>query len=796
LEGRSATKPFTAWKDDWLEKDADGKWQFKALNHIEKLLAAAELYAKYQKVLKDEGMVDFNDQIVTVLAALDQHEELRLNLQERFQYIMIDEYQDTNRAQLQLAQHITDAAVHEGRPNILVVGDDDQAIYRFQGADMSNITAFEAAYKKPVIIPLTENYRSNEQVITPARSISTQIQLSLEKQKNISKDLGINTDLEGIGTALHEFKNDAEHYSWIASEIRRLLDEKPGCGKDIAVLARKRDQLDALVPYLHDQKIPIDYERRENILDQEHIVALLTLAKVVYLLSQQLDREANALLPEVLSHPMWNIPPIEIWKVSREAHDEDRLWLDVIFEQDGTALRNVADFLYSVSQQAAATPLEHLIDTLLGQQETAAPDTEHDDEVAAAFAEEELPMQLPVAFISPFKRYYFGDDLFNKQPATYLTMLSHLACLRRHIRNYQQGSKTTLHLSDLIDFVATYQRTGMTMTDSAAHREDNAAVKLMTAHKAKGQEFETVFVIGVNDDVWGRTVGSNNSRFSYPKNLNEIKPSDNDDDDALRLLFVAMTRAKQSLHICYFKHSEDGKSHQPFAPLLAMGIDADMPAVTVDEAALVSQYEQRWLARHAGVDHADKHALLSDKLEKYQLSVTHLNNFLDVSRGGPLYFLTQNLLNFPASMSSSAGYGSAVHKSLQFVHEQVIGGQKVNIDVAVQYFATKLGEQVMSEHDHARFLQKGEDMLRAYLKEALPTFKANQKVEFNFAQEGVIISGARLKGALDLLDFNSDDKTIAVTDYKTGRGYTKWDLPPSSGEYERIKLHHYQQQLL
>lgn len=796
LPPRSQTKPFTAWKDSWLEKGAEGKWQFKARNHIEKLLAAADLYAKYQTFLEHEGMVDFNDQIVSVLAALEQHEELRLNLQERFQYIMIDEYQDTNRAQLQLARHITDAAVHEGRPNILVVGDDDQAIYRFQGADMSNIAAFEAAYTNPVIIPLTENYRSNNQVISPARGISTQIQLSLEKQKGIDKTLGINVALTGQGTQLHEFTNDAEHYSWIAHEIRRLIDEKPGCGKEIAVLARKRDQLDALVPYLHDQHIPMDYERRENILEQEHIVALLTMARVVHMLSQEQYREANALLPEVLSHPMWQIPPVEIWKVAREAYDEDRQWLDVIFEQDGTALRNVADFLYNVSQQAAATPLEHVLDTLLGQQETAAPDTEHDDEVIQAFAEEEFSMQLPTAFISRFKRYYFGDDLFNKQPAAYLTMLSHLACLRRHIRNYQQGHKNVLHLSDLIDFVATYQRTGMTMTDTAAHREDDAAVKLMTAHKAKGQEFDTVFVIGLNNDVWGKNVGSNNSRFSYPQNLNEIKPSDNDDDDALRLLFVAMTRAKQNLHLCYFKHSEDGKAHQPFAPLLALDIQADQPEVAIVETALVSQYEQRWLSRHAGVEHADKHALLADKLERYQLSVTHLNNFLDVSRGGPLYFLTQNLLNFPASMSPNAGYGSAIHKSLQFVHEHVASGKKIHIDAVITYFESKLREQTLSEHDTARFLQKGTDTLRAYLKEAMPSFTKEQMVEFNFAQEGVVIQGARLKGALDVLDYDKQSKSVTVTDYKTGRGYSKWDVPPSSDEYERIKLHHYKQQLL
>jgi DNA helicase-2/ATP-dependent DNA helicase PcrA len=371
IMGRGKTKPFTAWKDSWLELDSDKRWAFKAAKHNDKLYAAANVYAQYQQKLEEQGMVDFNDQIVTVLAALAKHEELRLNLQERFQYIMIDEYQDTNRAQLQMARSITDAPVHEGRPNILVVGDDDQAIYRFQGADMSNIAAFEAAYRDPIIIRLDQNYRSNTAVLTPARAISTQISLSLEKLKGISKELTVHVDMQGVGTQLHEFEHETGHYAWIAAEIKRQIDTGKTLGREIAVLARQRSQLDALVPYLRDQQVPIDYERRENVLEQEHVVALLTLSRFVHYLSEQKLSEANMVLPEVISHPMWGIAPAEIWKVARQAHERKVLWLDVIFEQEGTTLRTVADFLFGLSQRARIAPLEHVLDNLIGLTERA-----------------------------------------------------------------------------------------------------------------------------------------------------------------------------------------------------------------------------------------------------------------------------------------------------------------------------------------------------------------------------------------------------------------------------------------
>ncbi|HSX36372.1 MAG TPA: ATP-dependent DNA helicase [Patescibacteria group bacterium] len=778
LSGRAQTKPFTAWKGDWLELDADKKWVFKAAKHYDKLLGAAEVYAEYQTRLEAGGLVDFNDQIVNVLAALEKHEELRLNLQERFQYIMIDEFQDTNRAQLQMAHWLTDASVHEGRPNIMVVGDDDQAIYRFQGADMSNVALFRTLHREPAIINLQENYRSNEHVLKHARAISTQITLSLEKQTGLSKELGINVKREGAGTQLHEFAHETEHYAWIAAEIKRSVDAG-AAGKDIAVLARKRSQLDALVPYLRDQKVPIDYERRENVLEQEHVVALLTLARLVDALGKQKLEVANALLPEVLSHPMWHIPPADIWRVANTAYSEKRLWLDIIFEQQDTDLRVVADFLFSLSQQATTLPLEQILDKLLG-----------------GFTQSADGAATPDGLItSPFKQYYFGDDLFNQQPAAYLTLLSHISCLRRHLQEHQKGSTALLQLANFIEFVDAYQRANLVMLDTSAHREDAAAVRLMTIHKAKGQEFDTVFIVGMNNGAWGK-LGMNNQRFSYPPNLREIKPSDNDDDDALRLLFVAMTRARQSLHICYFKKSEDGKAQQLFAPLSSLELVADTPQAPTDAQALANQYEQRWLSRHVGVEEADKHALLAERLANYQLSATHFGHFLDVTRGGPLYFLTEDLLKFPVSTSPQAAFGLAVHATLQHAHEQVQGGQKPTPTALIAYFTAKLSTQGLSEHDFAHYLHQGTEHLHAFFRAELSNFHAAQKVEVNFAGQGVALGDARLTGKLDLMSFDPAARTVLVTDYKTGRPFTKWELPASSADYDRAKLHRYRQQLI
>lgn len=770
LEGRAKTKPFTAWKECWLEKNAVNDLVFKADGHIEKLRAATDIYAEYQQALKTKGLADFNDQIMWVLRVMERQDQLRYNLQERFQYVMIDEFQDTNRAQLLLAQHITDAPVHEGQPNIMVVGDDDQAIFRFQGADIGNVEEFEKRYLRIERVPLVKNYRSTQEILDSARQVSRQIKVSLEKQKLLTKQLVSTVKEAGRGVVLNEFENDSEHYSWVAQQIKKLV--KSGVkGKEIAVLARQRDHLDSLIPYLRGT-VAIDYERRENVLEQRHVVGLLQLARLVMNIGQQQLGEVNALLPVILSEPMWGVAAVDIWQVSREANTQNKFWLDVIFEQKGTRLRQIADFLVAVGNASKTLPAEQVLDRLVG--------TEADD--------------MTVKFKSPFKDYYFGDELLDNQPSQYLTLLSHLSTLRRHLRKYQSDQNHVLTIKDLVEFADSYTRTEtLKMLDTSPHREDENAVKLMTVHKAKGLEFDYVFVIALQNDSWTKTGRSN--RFGYPTNLEIIKPTDNDADDALRLLFVAMTRARHSLELTYYLKNEDGKAEQPYGPLLALGLQPNRPKAKINVSELVGQYEQRWLTKHASVSTADMRPYLGEKLSRYQLSATHLNDFLDVSIGGPIYFLVQDLLRFPSAKAPHASYGSAMHAALSEAHEQIARGNKQNIVKVVAKFEEVLATQSLDRRDLEYFAEEGPKTLRFYLGKEAANFDKSQKVDVTFADQGVIVGDARLKGNIDRMDFEPGKKSIILSDYKTGSPQSRWELPPSAKEYERIKMHRYKNQL-
>ncbi|HLZ14840.1 MAG TPA: ATP-dependent helicase, partial [Candidatus Saccharimonadales bacterium] len=296
------TTPLTKWKNDWLAKDEANQFIFDGELVNRRIEALADVFDAYQAQLAERGLYDFDDMILRAIEALETHPELRYSLQEQYLYILLDEFQDTNAAQLRLVQLLTDNPVHEGRPNVLAVGDDDQAIYAFQGAHYSNMLDFYRMYRDVKVVHLTENYRSHADIITTAEQVSEQIGSRLKTQFTQGKVRlqAANAQLPQRATLeRREFLSDVAQYDWISHEIKKLVDA--GVPKqDIAVLAPKHKQLEPLVPYLAELGVPVRYEKRENILEAPVVRELLTMSKLVLALASGDEGTANALWPQVL----------------------------------------------------------------------------------------------------------------------------------------------------------------------------------------------------------------------------------------------------------------------------------------------------------------------------------------------------------------------------------------------------------------------------------------------------------------------------------------------------------------
>ena len=766
-ESTNSTKPITAWRNAWMKKSENGDFVFKARERQHKLRAVSFIYYQYLSKMQEAELYDFDDMILRVVHAMEVFPELLYNLQEKHQYIMVDEFQDTNMAQMRILFNLTSSETQNARPNILVVGDDDQAIYSFQGADISNIINFRHSYRDVALIALTDNYRSAAVILQNARDVITQGNDRLENViDELDKSLSAHRPDAGSGVTLleHPTKHD-ERQSLVDSITERIAaNESPA---SIAVLARRHHEIISLLPYFAKAGINVNYERRDNVLDIAPIILLELVAKTIIALFEKRHDEVNAYLPELLAHPAWNISPRDIWSLSLTSFQQRKTWMEVMSETENFI--PIHTWLLALAQQVPHLPLEHIIDRIIGRTMTENAD-----------------------YRSPLFDYFFSPDTLETQPDEYLVYLEALRTIRTKLREYQPLETPTLRT--FLAFIGLHRQLGSAITSIRPHVDtQDGAVNLMTAHKSKGLEFDTVYIIGAVDTSWGERVRSRSRLISYPENL-PLAPVGDTLDERMRLFFVAMTRAKKQLIISYSTSDDSGKETLCASFLLETSLAPEVRKADHSVQQLIENAEQRWYEPIVSLSHGTMKELLAPTLEKYKLSITHLNNFLDVSRGGPQAFLMNNLLRFPQAMSSSAAYGSAIHKTLQHAHAHVAATkQQRPIEDILIDFERELRMQHMPEADYATYLQKGSDTLQAFLTAKYDGFTPSQKVELNFAGQHVIIEEAHLTGSLDLVDISTKDKTIIVTDYKTGKASRNWQ---GKTDYEKIKLHKYRQQLM
>ena len=815
----NSTKPLTAWKNKWCEKNAAGEFVLKDFAASEKLSAAIDVYEAYGNVLAERSLFDYDDMILSVIQACESHPELRANLQEQFQFIMVDEFQDTNLAQLRL---LFDLTGDDNNPNIMAVGDDDQAIFSFQGADVGNIQRFRQHYHDPKIIVLTDNYRSASDILTAARGVITQGTDRLENTiDGLSKQLTAHASGSGARVEVQEFTSVSEERAGVARQIAELIKrgENP---EHITVIARHHKELIELLPYLYRENLTVNYERHDDILEQDIIQALDKIARVVMAIHQNNLDTANSLLPEVIAHPAFGFSALDIWRLSLHAYNHRQLWLESMLAN--STFRPFGEWLLERAKDVPNLPLEEQLDKLLGleidtgitpidsslragRQRTLGLQSLHgvdqSNSSSACSDKSSLPptnedARAMVAVRSSkesFSRaslaaHYFSPEALAQHPDAYLTTLESLRTLRQKLRD--RATDATPTLADFLEFIDLHRSTKTRLTHIRPQASAlGGAINLMTAHKSKGLEFPHVFVIGAIDSAWGEKVRSRSRLIRYPANL-QLQPAGTSYDERLRLFFVAMTRAKTTLTMTY-SQTNDAGSDTMIASFLADHTPTIIPATDTPTAQITVAHTD-WSTRLSAPMSAELKDVLAPTLETYKLSITHLNNFLDISRGGPQNFLLNNLLRFPSAKSPAASYGTAIHSVLQQLHNLLRADHRLpTTERILQHFRTSLEAQHLPPDDFALYLDKGTAALTAFLDAKSSDFHDTELAELDFAHQGVVVGGARLTGKLDVADIDKHNKTIFVTDYKTGKPSHSWK---GTSDYEKIKLHKYRQQLM
>jgi DNA helicase-2/ATP-dependent DNA helicase PcrA len=767
---QNSSKPITAWRDKWFKKNDKGKFIMRSGERQIKLRALGFVYEKYLANMEKVALYDYDDMILQVVHHMETYNDLRFNLQEKYQYIMVDEFQDTNMAQMRILINLTNNLVQGDTPNILVVGDDDQAIYSFQGADVSNIINFRTNYPKSVNITLKENYRSTSDILEGSREIIVQGQERLENiYDDINKKPSAFNKNSGNKTNIFEAETISDERNYIVNDINSQIKsgQKPG---SIAVLSRRHNEIYSLLPYFAHAGIPVNYERRDSVLDVAPIKFIAKLAELLIDMSKGNHGDINAKLPEILAHAAWGIDPLELWELSIKAYENHARWLDIMAETP--RYLPIFNWLISTASMIQDTPLEYMLDIIIGKPDSLLSDKSSE-------------------FISPLYNYYFSKNRLESDATDYLLYLESLRTIRAKLHEYRPSQTPTL--STFIEFITLNRKVGSTISVIRRSAQTDEAVNLMTAHKSKGLEFESVYVMNAVDTVWGGQARSHNRLINYPENL-QIAPAGETENERLRLFYVAITRAKKNLNISYSLADDNGKETLRAAFL----IDSKWPIKQISPPKkpdqLIGSAELAWYQPLTEPAKNNLQELLLPKLENYMLSVTHLHNFLDVTRGGPATFLLQNLLHFPSAKSPNAAFGTAIHDTLQTTHAHLAStGKKLAIEDIISIFEKNLKNQYMKKADYSNFIEKGSEALQIFFDKNYNTFKVTQQTEINFNNQHSIVGDAHVTGKLDLADIDVPNRKIAITDYKTGKPVHTWS---GSTEYERIKLHKYRQQLL
>lgn len=783
------TNELTAWKNVWLCKNTDNQFGLSGKKEALKLRGAADIYEAYQAALTEAELFDYDDMILRAIERIEAYDDLRFGLHEQYQYIMLDEFQDTNPSQLKLIQLLTNNPLSEGRPNVLAVGDDDQAIYAFQGADYMNMSQFAKLYDGTKLITLTENWRSHADIIGTAKGVMRQIEARLTTALGLpDKDfVAANPHLpKKAAVERRHFQSDPAQSAWLASHAKQLAEQ--GVQLDqIAIIAPQHKYLEPLVPFLHTAGLPVRYDKRENVLDDPHITQLYIQSKLVLALAAGDQELADAFWPEVLSADHWGLSTSQIWQLSwlasknRYNPQEPAHWQALMMQDPD--LKPIALFFARISQIISVETLESVLDYLTG----ASPLAVHEPDLAE--------------YRSPYFDYHFGSAAQDGDTEQFLHTISNLTVLRSHVREYKQGTDQPLTLADFVTFVDTYRAAGEKLLNTSPYHSAQKAVQLLTAYGSKGLEFEHVFVIDTVDEAWGMKARGKSSNITLPKNLAYIRQAGKNKDERKRLLYVALTRAKLGLYITssgssysgaattrleFLEETDDQSPNiSPLMPAYAQNIiESDLEAPALETMTV------NWQTRHvAGPNAPDLRELLLPQMEHFQISATHINTFTDLVFAGPEHFLLNTVLKFPKSPSADGQYGNAMHETLEWVHHYVRKHDELpEVEQVQATFATKLREKGLSQTEYERRLTKGQQDLGVFLPQWWPNFNPANEHERPFRDEGSFVGDAHLNGNLDQMLIDREDKIIVVTDFKTGRPHNRWT--------NDIKLHRYKQQLL
>ncbi len=682
----------------------------------------ANAYKAYEQLKIDNSVMDFSDLISNTLLLFRQRPHILNRYQTQFKFVLVDEFQDTNYAQNELAILLAGK-----EHNITVVADDDQSIYRFRGAAVNNVLQFKKNFPTASVISLIDNYRSTQVILDAAYALIQHNNPNrLEIVEKIDKKLKSHTKTtkkSGI-ELIHEVRTEDE-----ADAIARKIIElsRDISYKDIAILVRANNHAQIITTALQRHKIPYQFLGPGHLFQQEEVKDLIAYLVFLTNLSDSVS------LFRVLSMDIFKLPTVELNYLLNFAKKKNLTLFESLNNLNQTFLKPETQEKLNLFKQMV---LRHL----------------------------DLARKDPAGQIL----YYFLVDskLFETLSATNSVKeerrVQNIAKFFDRIKNFE-SERTNSNIFTLVDWLSLMLTMGDSPTAADVDVRDLNAVNILTVHSSKGLEFDTVFMVNlVNDRFPSR---ERTEKIPLPQEIIKEKIIDEEDihlQEERRLFYVGMTRARKHLYFTAADYYGTGKRAKKISPFIYEAL----PNLAKTEQ-IPKRVQQLSLTEVLSVyENVDEKIEIKNPYKVTYLTYSNLQMF-DIC---PLHYKAKVILGLPTPPAAVQSFGISMHNTLYSFYKAVQNG---NI-LSLQELCDLLKHEWQSDgyeskaHEKERIVQGQKLLEEFYSKECQPpVVPLALEMPFNFTLK----NGVKIFGKIDRID--KTDNGIEIIDYKTGEDNPK-----------------------
>ncbi len=751
--------------------------------HIWKLTELNLIYKQYQEYLKNNSLYDFSDMINFVVEKFKIDKDLTSFYAEKYQFIMLDEYQDTNNPQNEIMDLILE--IWEEK-NIMVVWDDDQSIYRFQWANIENMLDFYNKYPKTKFIVLENNYRSTQPILNLASSLITNNNERLvNKLKFLEKKLISQVKNDWINN-YYILPSEETEKIFILEEIKKKTspqpspqgeDEDQSLNKTFAIIVRSNKEVEEWTNFMQIEWIEVESKLKTNILVNNFVNFILDFLKIVENPYYDDEKLLNILRSEII-----DINNIDVIQLSRELYKKNytKNWFKL----------KLWDLIKNIS-------LENNLENF----------SENQVSINYKNIEKIINFKILILELNEELWTYWISKLFQKiidklNIVNYIELngdfndLEDIFTLFNKIKEINSKNKD-LNISSLIKKFELHKKYSISIPRQIL-KKTKSNIEILTAHSAKWLEYDYVYIPWVYWWNWENKKITDKLKLPLwvawdwlqyselsEKELKNIEKEINLEEDR-RLFFVAITRAKNEL---IFTRSA-WKNNKPFIDspfMIEIWINSNLIEKLNNNDILTDSIKKQLIWNTSLIKTTSEEInYINEFLQNYKLSPTDLNTFLE----DPKKFLQNVIFKYPFVDNEFTIFGKIYHRILELITWKQILWEKIELWYLTETFSILLDKQVLTQEEKNRLLKKWIEWLTGYFE----NFKKNTRIplatEYNFRSRNIVFDWIPITWKIDKIEeiwewlnsWNFDWqwalflKDIAIIDYKTWWIKTEWNI--------------------